>query len=97
MISHGSKDAHPSWNCTPSGQNLIDEAERNGSLESSAMVREQDLHRAAAAQQLETLEQIEEGRAVSSERDDALIEIDDRHIPTTQASADAGAGSFRRV
>jgi hypothetical protein len=87
--------AHPSWNCTPSGQHLVDAADRNRQLESSAMVREQDLHRAAAARQLETLERIEEGRVDSTERDDTSIAIEDRYIPP-QAPADAGAGSFRQ-
>ena len=59
------------------------------------MVREQDLHRAAAARQLETLERIEEGRPAPSVHDEASIGIDDRCI-STQAPADAGAGSFRR-
>jgi hypothetical protein len=90
------QDAHPSWNCTPSGQHLVDAADRNRQLESSAMVREQHLHRAAAARQLETLERIEEGRAHSTERDDALIAIEGRYVPP-QAPADAGAGSFRHI
>ena len=60
------------------------------------MVREQDLHRAAAARQLETLERIEEGHVHSTERHDALIVDEDRYVPP-QAPADAGAGSFRHV
>ena len=89
------QDAHPSWNCTPSSQHLIAEAERTRPLQSSAVVREQDLHRAAAAQQLETLERIEEGRPASSLNNEVSIGIDVLCVQT-QAPADAGAGSFRR-
>ena len=58
------------------------------------MDREQDLHRGAAARQLETLERIEEGHR-DSDGEGALASINEGYIPM-QAPADAGAGTFRR-
>lgn len=85
------QDAHPSWTCSPSGQNLVDRVEQIDREEAAALARELDLHRVAAARQLETLERIEEGRG-DSNRERALAAIDEAYIPL-QAPADAGAGA----
>lgn len=59
-----------------------------------ALTREVDLHRQAAARQLETLEKIEEGRLeeANGENDQQrLVRIDESHIPvsnTTQLNED---------
>ena len=51
---------------------------------------EQDLHRIAAARQLEVLERIEEGRSSEPERSDDLLQlpniIDDSYIPIVGAT-----------
>jgi hypothetical protein len=85
------QEAHPSWKCSPSGQNLVDRVEQNEREETAALDREQDLHREAAARELETLERIEEGRG-DSDSESALAAIDEAYIPL-QAPAGAGAPS----
>lgn len=61
----------------------------------AALSREQDLHREAAARQLETLVELEEGRMRSSIGGNAIGAINETYIPM-QAPADAGAGNVRR-
>ncbi len=86
------QDAHPSWSYA---------SERNSLLSTTGSVRrinnrsldlsnEQDLHRIAAARQLEVLERIEEGRSSEPESNDDLLLlpniIDDSYIPIISAT-----------
>lgn len=74
--------------------------QHDDNTKSNDVTREQDLYRAAAARQLDTLERIEEGRvamghlSVSTAFEAAMV--DEGYI-ATQAPADAGAGTFRGV
>jgi hypothetical protein len=61
----------------------------------AALNREQELHREAAARQLETLAELEDGRRRSGIGGNAIGTINEEYIPM-QAPADAGAGSVRR-
>lgn len=66
--------------CSPSGQNLIDPVENGERDEATALDREQDLHRVAAARQLETLERLEEGRGASASEGALSTAIDEAYI-----------------
>eukprot|EP00978_Attheya_sp_CCMP212_P027362 scaffold91632_cov54-Attheya_sp.AAC.1 len=53
------KAAHPTWKCSPSGQNLIDNVETYQHDQTIAIARERQHHIEAAARQLETFTQLE--------------------------------------
>ena len=76
----GRQDDHPSCNFSPLGQNHVDRVENDEREETTALDREQDLHRVAAARQLETLERIEEGRG-RSDSEGTYTAIDESYIP----------------
>jgi hypothetical protein len=74
------QEAHPSWTGgTLSGQQGVEP-------DSTALIREQDLHRVAAARQLETLEKIEEGNGSEVDQDIAPT-IDEAYIPIPPGDA----------
>jgi hypothetical protein len=81
------QEAHPSWSHSSdsnSRQSNGKGAERRINA-NSAVASEQDLHRIAAARQLETLERIEEGHSSAPDRTDDLLLlpniIDESYIP----------------
>lgn len=51
----------------------------------NALTREQDLHRVAAARQLETLEKIEEGRGDEEDGAREMSSINETYIPIVGA------------
>ena len=86
------QDAHPSWSYASERSSLLTATDpvrrmKNRYLDLS---NEQDLHRIAAARQLEVLERIEEGRSSEPERTDDLLQlpniIDDSYIPIVGAT-----------
>jgi autophagy-related protein 9 len=87
------KENFPSWQCSESGQNLVDRMEQYQNVERSARNREQELHREAAARQLDVLAQLEGGQ---NESVNAIGDMNDSYIPR-QAPADAGAGAGRHT
>jgi autophagy-related protein 9 len=89
------KEAHPSWKCSESGQQLVDQVEEYKKAELAARSRERELYIDAAARQLETLARLEQQQRQEPPQDlfQAIPStIDERYIPTVPP-ADAGAGS----
>lgn len=86
------QEAHPSWSQTSDGGCLLSNGggERTRKNTSSALNSEQDLHRVAAARQLEVLERIEEGNSSAPEITEDLLLlpniIDERYIPILNAT-----------
>jgi hypothetical protein len=82
-----SQEAHPSWDWhlgIESNGLSSDHGKLSGDAAAmSAIHREQDLHRLAAARQLETLERIEEGRHSTDEDADIsdIPMMDESYIP----------------
>ena len=100
------KVSHPSWKVSESGQHLVDRVEQYQREETASFNREQQLHIAAAARQLETLARLEPQGATTQ----ATTTVPNAHGLNTMpamgvlnqsamqrqlASADAGAGLFR--
>lgn len=84
------KAAHPGWKCSESGQKLVDRVDQYQREETAALSREQQLHIEAAARQLETLARLEQERRTMSTM---IPEVDDSHIPLTQAGAPVAEGA----
>jgi hypothetical protein len=71
---------------------LVDLTYQNERAQHDALNQEQELHREAAARQLETLRRLEEG--LRSDGVGPVRSVFDTHIPRTIAApADAGAGA----
>lgn len=90
------KEAHPSWKCSESGQQLVDQVEEYKKAELAARSRERELYIDAAARQLETLARLEQQQRQEPPPQDPLqaipSTIDERYISRVPP-ADAGAGS----
>jgi hypothetical protein len=69
------KESHPSWTGTSPAQAPVEQSDPN------ALAREQDLHRVAAARQLETLEKIEEGLGGEEDGEREMSTINETYIP----------------
>ena len=92
------KAAHPSWNCSESGQDLVNRLEKYQQDENVALSRERQLHIEAAARQLETLARLErERQAQSSNRGAGIVvdgaNVDESYMRPVNNNPDAGAGS----
>jgi hypothetical protein len=88
------QEAHPSWQCSPSGQSLVERKEQHHQDELAAVTREQDLYRQAAARQLEILALLEQQRA--STVVETLATMNETYF-LSHEPADAGAGTLRRL
>jgi autophagy-related protein 9 len=89
------KEAHPSWKCSESGQQLVDQVEEYKKAELAARSRERELYIDAAARQLETLARLEQQQRREPSQDPLQAmpsTIDERYIQRVPP-ADAGAGS----
>jgi Autophagy protein ATG9 len=85
--------SHPSWQCSASGQSLVDRVAQYERDETHAFSREQQLHIDAAARQLETLARWEQQRRTPDAFN--VRGLDESYIPkSAQAPADAGAGLY---
>ncbi|KAL7559300.1 hypothetical protein ACA910_001383 [Epithemia clementina (nom. ined.)] len=100
------KGSHPSWKVSESGRHLVDRVEQYQREETAALTREQQLHIAAAARQLETLARLERQTTAEYQTSfpfftasgDSMSPVRGENDPPSarqQAPADAGAGMFR--
>lgn len=84
---------HPNWRSTESGQTLIDRVETYQHEETKALARERQHHMEAAARQLETLTQLEEGQQTGLHGGG----VSQMNASIAAAGADSGGGFVYHV
>jgi hypothetical protein len=94
------ESTHPSWKCSSSGQDLLDRVEVYRRRETAALTREQELHIAVAAHELEVLAALEHKQNnVASTLPFQLFEEYQNKKPqtTSEAGVELLAGSMQHT
>lgn len=89
------KAVHPSWECSASGQHLVDRVETYQHQQAIALDRERNYHIEAAARQLETLRLLEERQRAhtnTSSGNDIVESYIDKKTEVSEADAGAHSG-----